>query len=208
MPDGANSKKDSATLHYLTSKNKEYYDIPADTVTAQGWKIRYMATDSIKLQKDAYVEWSNESMVRRQIFPDVLEMRSYFIPKFKAETDRYIYLTHGCSTDCRAVTILPKNKTENTETFTAVIGYDIKLAQVAYILPKSFEIGKAIVEARDLKRNLTKTINFKGNCSFTIGDGCMKKVVFNGTTITLAYNTTDEYGNPAIETQTVDFTAP
>jgi len=208
MPDGANSKKGIATLHYLTSKNKEYYDIPDDTVTAQGWKIRYMATDTLVRQSDVFIEWSKNGMIRKQKFADVLEMRSYFVPKFKAETDRYIYLTHGCSTNCSAVTVLPKNKTENTETFTFVIGYDIKLAQVAYILPKSYETGKAIVEARDLKRNLTKTSNFKGNCSFTVGDGCMEEVVFNGTTITLAYNSTDEYGNPAIETKTIDFSTP
>src|SRR5688500_7355519 len=112
-----------------------YVDVESyavDTITADGWSIRYLVKDDSTRYKDLYIVCSKGTEKAIHRAEDVLEFRRYFIPEFEAETKTNIYFTHGCATDCSAILVFDKDSAVRFTDYLQIVKYDIKLGQVLY----------------------------------------------------------------------------
>ena len=140
------------------------YGVPIDTTTKNNNFIKYLKSNNPCCSDNIYIKWGNDTVNRTFIAQNVLQYRSYFIPEIAAETNDYLILEHGCSTDCSAVLFLPLNNFEEAHDVISIIEYSKK----NYTVVKSIENNDAeneheFLEAINVKSNKTKRIIFKNS---------------------------------------------
>lgn len=199
---------DTGDLIPLNLKDTLYYDaamFARDTVTADGWKIKYFVKNDTTRYTDIYIQWEKDGIKRISNCGNVLEMRSYFIPTFFKDNPTHIFFLHGCATDCAAVLALPKNDRDAVEDFNFILDYNINKGQIVYINKESFSSDTLSINATDLKKRVTKSILFKNRCSMIMGNSCIDNVIFKHNRITIEGSFSDKYGNDVKETHTIKF---
>jgi hypothetical protein len=151
-----------------------------DTVTKDGWTIKYFVKDDSTKYDDIYIKWAKGSL--RGIFKaeSVLQFRRYFIPQYTGENDKYLFFWHGCATDCQAVLILDKDSAFSRD-YTNVIDYNIPYGQIAYVTNKGAEDGKPFqISLADIAKNKEHLIQFKNLCmSAAHKESCIDTIIFN-----------------------------
>lgn len=156
-----------------------------DTVTNDGWTIKYLIKDDSTKYNDIYIECSKGSLTGTFQCSDLLQFRRYFIPAFSGETNSFIYFTHGCATDCSALLVFSKDSTSRFKDFDHVVDYNINFAQVLYVTDSSYEnenkiYGLALV---DLNNDNTHKITYNNICGAVYKPTCIDTVVFSKTQV-------------------------
>jgi hypothetical protein len=151
-----------------------------DTITKDGWDIRYFVKDDSTRHNDIYLQCSKENL--REIFygEELLQFRRYFIPVFAGETNSYIFFTHGCATDCSAVLVFSKESAKFTD-YQSVVDYNLELEQILYIMDSSYGYEEKIYELAlvDLKNNKTHRISYNNICMDVFKQNCIDTVIFD-----------------------------
>jgi len=163
--------------------DSSFHDLPdyiADTVTADGWSIRYFIKDDSRKYTDLYLECSKGNIKGTFYSAELLQRRRYFIPEFIGETNTNIYFAHGCATDCSAILVFAKNSTANFTDYLSVIDYNIQLGQVLFITDNTHQGNDNIYELSlaDISRNKTHKLTQNKICDNVYKPACVDTVIF------------------------------
>jgi hypothetical protein len=175
--------------------------------TPKGWNINYYVKDDSTKYEDLYIEWSKENMKGEHLCKNVQQYRRYFIPEYKGENDKFLFLTHGCATDCNAVLTLSKESLIAKD-FENVVDFDIANNQIVsvsdYAVKKEPLFGLTVY---DLKKGNQYDVKFKNLCMTAANKGsCVDTIIFNKSKVTIKANLAlnDYYReNEIVETKTV-----
>lgn len=178
-----------------------YFNV-RDTVTRDGWKIRYMVKDDATRYTDAYIQWEKGNVKRVYKYNNVLQFRGSFMPQMVEESETHIFMEHWCATDCMAVLVLPKNDADGALDIEAVIDYRLKSGQIVYREYK--DNGAIAATAIDLKRRKKKSVTFK-NKTYSMGNSFVESIVFKGDNIVIEGEFFDKDGETVKEVQTIWF---
>ena len=201
-------KRNTGALIPIDFKDAIYQDVAMfakDTITDDGWRIKYLVKDDSTRYTNIYIQWKKGNINRVTNCGNVLEMRRYFIPGFVKDNQDYLFFEYGCSTDCRAVLILPKNDKDTVEAFNFVLDYKVSDNQIVCIDEESFSSDTLSINATDLKKHITKSTLFKNRCSMTMGSSCIDTIIFKHNRILVEGKLTDRYGNDVKEVRSIKF---
>ena len=199
---------DTEELIPIDFKDTTYQDVAMfakDTITGDGWRIKYLVKDDSTRYTDIYIQWEKGNIKRVKNCGNVLEMRRYFIPGFVKDNQDYLFFEHGCATGCSAVLTLPKNVKDAAEDFNFILDYRIDKGQIVFIDEESFSSDTLSISATDLKKHITKTSKFKNRCSMTMENSCINTVIFKHKEIIIAGTFIDKYGNNVKEVRSIEF---
>lgn len=162
--------------------DKKYTDLSLsaiDTVTNDGWAIKYLVKDDSTKYHDIYIEWSKGSVNGIFKAESVLQFRRYFIPQYTGENDNYLFFWHGCATGCQAVLTLNKDSAVSMD-YTSVVDYNIPYGQIAYITDRGAKDGKPFqISVVDLSKNHEYLIQFKNLCMYAAHkESCIDTIIF------------------------------
>ena len=166
--------------------DKNYFEVEdkaKDTITNDGWIIKYFVKDDSTKYRDIYIQWTKGKRTGLYCGFDDLLMRRYFIPQFMGENDSYIFLTHGCATDCSALLALSKDNVPTAQDFAYVFSYNIKNGQL--VSTPEYKKDTLQVSVVDLNRKQEKVVVFKNICNSTAKDGSIDSVHFDKNYISL-----------------------
>ncbi len=178
-----------------------YFNV-RDTVTRDGWKIKYMVKDDPTRYIDTYIQWEKGDVKRVYKYNNVLQFRGSFMPQTIGENDTHIFMEHWCATDCMAVLVLPKNSKDEALDIEAIIDYHPVLGQFVYREYK--DNGTVAATAIDLKRKKKKSVTFK-NKTYSLGNSFVENIAFEGDSIIIEGGFFDPDGETVKETQTIRF---
>lgn len=145
----------------FTDKNYEevgYY--AKDTITTNGWAIKYLIKDDSTRYDDLYIIWEKKGRKGIYSFKDVLHFRRYFIPVYKGENDNHLFLTHACATTCKAVLTFSTTRKPICREFISMVDYNISKGEVVYVSDSGNLQGKLEVTVCNLKNNIEKYVVF------------------------------------------------
>ena len=187
----------SSKLIPIDFSDSNYVDVAfyaKDTITADGWTIKYMVKDDSTRYSDIYIQWSKDNRGGLFYGESILLMRRYFVPFLVGENKTHIYLEHGCATGCRAILTLSKDSFPKDNDYNLVIEYNIKNGQILYCKDYSnLDTMKVVIV--DLKRNKEKTITFENVCYSTPMTSCIDNVILERDYVKLSatlYNRKDK----------------
>jgi len=172
----------------FSDTNYTYLELYAkDTVTAAGWKIKYLVKDDSTRYNDIYIQWTKENMTGLFYGGDILLMRRYFIPTYSGETNSHIYLEHGCATDCFAILTLSKDNMGEFRDYENIVDFNIKLGQILYVTDYSYENEDRNFELAlaDLSKQKTHKLTYSNICSAVFKPTCIDTVIFTKTKVTI-----------------------
>ena len=183
-------RKQTGKLAEINFSDTNYFDLKIwikDTITQDGYKIKYLVRDDSTKYKDIYIECSKGNV--RGIFhgENLLEYRRYFIPNFAGETDKHLYFSHGCATDCSALLVFPKDTLSKFKEFFHVVDYNVKLGQVLYVTDSTYENENEIYELAlvDLNNKKTYKITYNNICGAVYKPTCIDTVIFSKNQVTI-----------------------
>ena len=150
-----------------------------DTITTDGWSIKYLVMDDNTRYNDIYIQWQKGNRKGTFHGRDILRMRSHFIPMLAGENKTHIFLKYACATSCSALLTLSKDSIPKDQEFFFVINYNIKTGQVVYIPESGYNLDTLKVSVFDLTKRRQKYIEFKNICNSTFEVNCIDSVYFN-----------------------------
>lgn len=178
-----------------------------DTITADGWSIKYFVRDDSTKYKDLYIVCSKGNIKATHRAENVLEFRRYFIPEFETETKTNIYFTHGCATDCSALLVFDKDTAAQFSDYLQVVKYSIPLGQVIYVTDSTYQNEEKIYELAlvDITRHKTHKLTFNGVCDGVYKPACVDTVIFSKDKVSVTVNLRNsiEEDNQTKQTKTV-----
>lgn len=166
-----------------------------DTITNDGWKIRYLVKDDSTKFRDIYIECSKGKYRGLFYGARLLEYRRYFIPGYIGETDSHIYFRHGCATDCSAILTFSKDSVCQFNDVENVVDYNIKLGQILCVAESTYENDESLFELAlvDLKRDrFHKIIYEKAVCMNVYKPACIDTVIFSDNQVTITTTLADQ----------------
>ena len=151
-----------------------------DTVTKDGWSIKYLVKDDSTRYDDIYIQCSKANWTGIFHGENFLQYRRYFIPEFERETNSYIYFTYGCATDCAAILSFSKDSTSRFTDYNCVVDYNLDFEQILYVTDRCYENEDKIYELAlvDLKNNKSHNITYNNICSAVYKPSCIDTVIF------------------------------
>jgi hypothetical protein len=162
-----------------------------DTVTDDGWTLRYFVKDDSTRYTDLYIEWSKGN--QRGLFSggDILDMRRYFIPIYAGENATHIFLEHGCATDCSAVLVLGKDSSSYMD-YEKVVDYSIPDGKVVYVSDSSVYDMRMELYAVDIESGSKRRLLFDNLCvTASFKEQCVDTVRFSKNSVTIQATLTD-----------------
>ncbi|WP_148661175.1 hypothetical protein [Flavisolibacter tropicus] len=151
----------------INFSDSNYYEIQSyahDTLTKDGWLIKYLVKNDSSRYKDLYIQWSKGNNKGLYHCPSVLEYRRYFIPEYIGENNQLLFFEHGCATDCGAILTLQKDTTKAVD-YPHVISYSIPHGVVVFVNQAGQQDGAPFeVSAVDLMKNKEHRLKFNGLC--------------------------------------------
>ena len=174
----------SGKLIQIDFSDTNYFDLRIwikDTITPDGWTIKYLVKDDSTKYNDLYIECSKDKIKGTFYGSDLLQMRRYFIPIFAGETKTHLYLTHACATDCSAVLTFSKDSTRQFKDYHRVIDYNINFGQILYVTDSCYVNEDKIYDLAliDLSKNKLHRITFNNICSAVYKPACIDTVIFS-----------------------------
>ncbi|MDB5226029.1 MAG: hypothetical protein JWN78_222 [Bacteroidota bacterium] len=184
----------TSTITYLTScqqHHKQIKSIPTpfipmksnyvqDTITPDGWNIKYLVKNDSTKESDLYIECSKASIKTLYYRPHFLEFKEYFIPKFIGETNSFLFFKHGCASDCAAILVVNKKRFSSYTDYQDVINYNINLQQILYVTQKAYKDGRLYdLSLVNLTKNREQNIQYSSICDATYKPSCVDTVIFS-----------------------------
>lgn len=187
-----------------------YYDLGSyatDTVTADGWKIKYLVRNDSTKYKDLYISCSKGNKQSIYKADNVLKYRRYFVPGFEAETKRSIYFSHGCATDCSAILVFSKDSTLQFADYEDVIKSNFQFGQILFVTDSSYKNEEKIYEIAlaDVDKHKVHKLTFHGVCDGVYKPACVDTVIFSKTkvSVTVSLRNSIEDTDQTKQTKTV-----
>ncbi len=158
-----------------------------DTITNDGWTIKYLVKDDSTRYHDIYIKCSKGGITGIFTGSDLLDFRSYFIPAYAGENDSFIYFIHGCASYCAALLVFSKDSTAKFQDFERIVDYNINFNQVLYITDSCYEFEDKLYDLAlvDLDNNNTQKITYNNICSGVYKPACIDTVIFSESQITI-----------------------
>jgi hypothetical protein len=183
------TKSYAGTVKLITINfsDRNYVDVKhyaKDTLTQDGWSIKYLVKDDSTRYSDLYIEWSKNKSTGLYHFPDVLTFRRYFIPVFKGENKKHLFFTHACATHCRAVLTLSKEKSPKHREFISIANFNIPNGQIVYTPDKDYD-NQFVVAIADLNKDVERHVIFKNHPLFLEPMENIDSVSFNSNQVKL-----------------------
>lgn len=174
--------KRTGQLVPVNFNDSNYLDLSSyavDTVTQDGWVIKYLVKEDSTKYYDIYIQWSKGTVSGIFKAESVLQFRRYFIPQYTGENEKYLFFWHGCATDCQAVLTLRKDTAVSND-YTRVIDYSIPYGQVAYVTDKGAEDNKPFqISVVELLKNKEHVVQFKNLCMYAAHkESCIDTIIF------------------------------
>lgn len=158
-----------------------------DTVTVDGWAIKYLVKDDSTKYNDIYIDCSKGS--KHEVFfgADLLQLRPGFISRLTGETKSHLFFWHRCATDCQALLVLFKDTSIKFKDYESVIDYNLNIGQLLYIPVGSYENPSSnfTVKLFDFLRNKEYKISFKEVCGAANMVSCIDTVIFKKSEVTV-----------------------
>lgn len=152
------------SISTFSRESENSFWIPKDTMTVHGNFLKYLITNDSCCLNNIYINWGNDSVNRIEIAQSIRQFRSYFTPSLVHETEDYLILEHGCSTECKAVLFLPLNTYEKIHHILNIVKYDPKTSIVICgLLDNTFLSKHEFVVAINIKTGNQKRITFKNS---------------------------------------------
>jgi hypothetical protein len=182
--------KHSGELLEINFSDSSYFDLEIwikDTITKAGYEIKYLVRDDSTKYNDIYIQCSKGNLSGTFHGENLLQYRRYFIPKFIGETNKHIYFSHGCATDCSALLVFPKDTLSNFIEFFHVVDFNIEFEQVLFVTDSTYENENKIYDLAlvDLKKNKTHKITYNNICGAVIKPTCIDTVIFKKSQVTI-----------------------
>ena len=173
-----------------------------DTITKDGWQIKYLVKDDSTRYEDIYIEWSKGSIKGVYKAEQAIEMRRYFIPVYVGEGKRALYFWHGCATDRQAILMLDKNNAVKAHDIEAIVDYNIPLEQFVYITDESYNkdavLELAVIDMLRYEENIYKPIGIPPLNK----QQAVTKVKFSKNTVWITTELRRSYEDTSYQTQT------
>jgi hypothetical protein len=154
------------SISTFSRESENLYWIPKDTITVHNNFLKYLVTNDSCCLNNIYINWGNDSVNRIEIAQSVRQFRSYFTPSLVHETEDYLILEHGCSTECKAVLFLPLNNYEKIHHILNIVKYN----------PKSYIVICGLLDNTNLS-------NHEFLVAINIKTGNQKRIIFKNTAI-------------------------
>ena len=166
-------------VDFNDSNYNELSSYAIDTITKDGWAIKYLVKDDSTKYDDIYIEWSKGSVNGIYKAASSLQFRRYFIPQYTGENKNYLFFWHGCATDCQAVLTLSKDSAFSKD-YTSIIDYNIPNGQIAYVTDKGSEDDRPFqISVVDLSKNKEHIVQFKNLCMYAAHkESCIDTIIF------------------------------
>jgi len=176
--------KQSGELLEINFSDTNYFDLEIwikDTITKAGYEIKYLVRDDSTKYNDIYIQCSKGNISGTFHGENLLQYRRYFIPTFIGETDKHIYFSHGCATDCSAILVFSKETLSNFKEFFHVVDFNIEFEQVLYVTDSTYENENKIYDLAlvDLNKDKTHKITYNNLCGAVYKPTCIDTVIFN-----------------------------
>ena len=173
-------KGELIAINFQDSNYRDLNLYAKDTVTKDGWSVKYLVKDDSTRYDDIYIQCSKGNLIGTFRGEYLLQCRRYFIPKFERETNSYIYFTHGCATDCSAVLTFSKDSTSRFTDYSSVVDYNLDFEQILYVTDRCYENEDTIYDLNlvDLKNNKTHNITYNNICNAVYKPSCIDTVIF------------------------------
>ena len=190
----------------INFQDSNYLDLPLyaqDTITKDGWTIRYFVKDDSTRYNDIYIQCSKGNLKGIFYGEELLQFRRYFIPEFAGETNSYIYFTHGCATDCSAILVFSKDSVKFTD-YQRVVEYNLEYEQILYVMDSSYENEEKIYELAlvDLTHKKTHRITYSNICMGFYKPACIDTVIFDKKQVTIKTTLQESFGSEKEISQT------
>lgn len=182
--------KHSGELLEINYSDTNYFDLEIwikDTITKAGYEIKYLVRDDSTKYNDIYIQCSKGNLSGTFHGENLLQYRRYFIPTFIGETDKHIYFSHGCATDCSALLVFSKDTLSNFKEFFNVVDFNIEFGQVLYVTDSTYENENKIYDLAlvDLKKDKIHKITYNNLCGAVYKPTCIDTVIFNKSQVTI-----------------------
>lgn len=167
---------------WLNPINRNYtayiYKIGADTTkqivqSANLSPIKTPSGRTIKFKtvgKYFYVQWDNNHSLQTLDYKFQTDGADAWFPRFKNESDNYIFLRAGCGSPCWIGIFLPLYKDGKPEIINEYLSYDLDKHYVAYFNYDidSMEVFNLLTKKKQTFRTGKCESDFKGSCVDTI----------------------------------------
>ncbi len=151
-----------------------------DTITPLGWKIEYLVKRDSTIEEDIYIRVSKGAFDNLFYGKRLLTYRRYFIPLFIAETKDNIITTHGCATDCSAITLISKTEKGSIQTYRHVVDFNEKHKTLVYISDSTYKYEYDIfhVGIVDIERDKSKDLILNNICTAVYKPYCIDTIIY------------------------------
>jgi hypothetical protein len=182
--------KGSGKLGEINFSDTNYFDLRIwikDTITRDGYEIKYLVRDDSTKYNDIYIECRKGNVSGLFHGENLLQYRRYFIPTFIGETDKHIYFSHSCATDCSAILVFSKDALSNFKEFFHVVDFNIEFEQVLFVTDSTYENENKIYDLAlvDLNKDKTHKITYNNLCGAVYKPTCIDTVIFNKSQVTI-----------------------
>ncbi len=182
--------KQSGELLEINFSDTNYFDLEIwikDTITKDGYEIKYLVRDDSTKYNDIYMQCSKGNLSGTFHGENLLQYRRYFIPKYIGETDKHIYFSHGCATDCSALLVFSKDTLSNFQEFSHVVDFNIEFEQVLYVTDSTYENENKIYDMAliDLNNDKKHKITYNNICGAVYKPTCIDTVIFDKSQVTI-----------------------
>jgi hypothetical protein len=166
-------------IDFNDSKYEQLSSYAIDTITKDGWTIKYLVKNDSTKYDDIYFKWSKGNLSGISKTESVLKYRRYFIPQYVGENKNNLFFWHGCARDCQAVLTLSKDSAFAKD-FTRVIDYNIQNGQIGYVTDKGSKDDKPFqISIAHLSKNKEHLIEFKNLCMYASHkESCVDTIIF------------------------------
>ena len=167
-------------VDFNDSNYNELISYAIDTLTEDGWTIKYLVKDDSTRYDDIYIKWTKGNVTGTFKAESALQFRRYFVPKYTGENKSYLFFWHGCATDCDAVLTLNKDSAVSKD-YTSIIDYNIPNGQIAYVTDKVYEDDHPFqISIVDLFKNKEHLVQFKNLCMYAAHkESCIDTIIFS-----------------------------
>jgi hypothetical protein len=174
-------------MNFMDTNYVDFLDYAKDTLTPNGWTIKYLVKDDNTKYNDIYIECRKGNLQGIFQGKDILQFRSYFVPKFVGETKSFLFFTHACATDCSALLVMSKDSLPTFTDYQRVYDYNIKLGQILFVPDECYanEDKKFILTLADIQKKKEYNITFDNICSAVNKGSCIDTVIFSNNKVTI-----------------------
>lgn len=184
------SEKQTGKLQAINYSDAQYIDLltsTLDTITTDGYEIKYLVRDDSTKYSDIYIQCSKGKQSGVFQGKNLLEYRRYFIPKFIGESASHLYFSHGCATDCSALLVFPKDSLSTFREFSHIVDFSMEHEQILFVSDSTYKNENKLYDLVlvNLRKDKTQHVTYNNLCGAVYKPACIDTVIFNKNHVTI-----------------------